>query len=278
MAALPTFLVIGAMKAGTYSLHHYLGLHPAIEMSQRRKEVNFFVEAFNWNRGQDWYRAHWRGDTAMRGESSTRYSMRDRHPGVPARIKATLPDVRLVYVVRDPIRRLLSQYVHDVDDNQESRSFEALLAAADRHLTLNTGRYYHQLEAYLEHFDARAIHVVCFEDLVADPRATMRPLLQFLNVDADFTHPQWHEAHNESGDKRRETAAGRVVRALVGRRPLRRRAWLRETFTREIPRPIFDAEHHADIVAAYRDDQRRLEAFCQRRFDRWSLLNPEGGP
>lgn len=272
MPASPTFLVIGAMKAGTYSLHHYLDLHPQIEMSHKRKEVNFFVDGFNADRGLDWYRRHWRGDTAMRGESSTRYSMRDRYPGVAERIRRTLPDVKLIYVVRDPIRRLLSQYVHDVDDNQESRSFEELLASPTRDRVLNTGCYHYQLAAYLEHFPRKAIHLVCFEDLVADPGATMRPLLRFLGVDADFTDPRWCEPHNDSGDKRRETAPGRVLRRLIGRRPLRRRRWLREHFTEAIPPPVFDPLRHPDVVAKYRADTDRLIAFSGRDFPRWTTL------
>lgn len=272
MSAPPTFLVIGAMKAGTYSLHHYLDLHPQIEMSHKRKEVNFFVEGFNAGRSLAWYCAHWTGNTLMRGESSTRYTMRDRYPGVARRIKQAFPDIKLVYVVRDPVRRLQSQYVHDVDDNQESRSFEALLTAPDRARILNTGCYHHQLDAYLEYFPRDAIHLVCFEDLVADPVATMQPLLRFLGVDAGFSDPRWCEAHNDSDDKRRETATGRVLRRLLGRRPLRRRRWLREHFTQPIAVPVFDRARHPDIVAMYRADTERLAAFSGRRFERWTAL------
>jgi len=270
MSALPTFLVIGAMKAGTYSLHNYLDLHPAIEMSRKRKEVNFFVKELNWRHGLDWYRKHFRGHTLMRGESSTRYSMMDRHRGVPERIKKVLPNARLVYVVRDPIRRLQSQYVHEYDDYQEHRSFDEMLRAEDRHLALNSGLYYRQLQAYLKHFPADAIKVVCFEELAAKPVETMQSVLEFLEVDADFEHPAWSESHNDSADKRRETRAGRVVRKLVGRRRLRRIPWLRERFTRPIPKPEFDARRHADIVSMYREDADRLAQFAGRSFEHWT--------
>jgi hypothetical protein len=269
MSALPTFLVIGAMKAGTYSLHNYLHRHPQIEMSQRRKEVNFFIDSFNWARGLAWYQAHWRGDTPMRGESSTRYTMRDKFPEVSGRIHQLLPDARLIYLVRDPIRRLLSQYVHEVDDNQEFRSFEALLAAPDRDLVLNTGRYHYQLQAYLRYFAPESIHVACFEDLVAQPVETMQTILRFLGVDAGFSDPSWTQAHNDSADKRQETPSGRVVRKLVGRRPIRRNAWLRDTFTRPIPRPQFDPVRHADIVALYREDTEQLARLTGRSFTHW---------
>lgn len=274
MSCLPNFLVIGAMKAGTYSLHHYLNRHPQIEMSQRRKEVNYFVEGFNAHRGVDWYRAFWPLGKPLRGESSTRYSMRDRHPGVAERIHALLPQVKLIYVVRDPVRRLYSQYVHEVDDNQESRSFEALLDAPDRALALNNSRYHYQLQAYLAHFPASAIHVVCFEELVADPAPVMDAVFRFLGADAGFRADDWGAAHNDSADKRRETSTGRVLRHLLGRRRLRRWPWLRETFTRPIPAPRLDPLRHADVLDLFRHDTRQLEAFTGRSFAHWRSLWP----
>ncbi|MDB5969468.1 MAG: sulfotransferase [Hydrocarboniphaga sp.] len=277
MPAFPNFLVVGAMKAGTYSLHHYLHSHPQIEMSQKRKEVNFFVEELSWHRGTDWYRDFWIGNTPMRGESSTRYSMRDRYPGVPARIRSLLPEVRLVYAVRDPIARLMSQYVHDYDDNQEHRRFEDLLLAPDRQLTLSIGCYHYQLQRYLECFPASAIRVVCFEDLIADADRTLKPVLEFLGVDPEFGHSDWGAVHNDSGDKCRETPAGRVVRKLIGRRRLRRTPLLRKTLTRPIPTPVFDAQRHADIVGMYRADAERLETFTGRSFRHWTSLWPQPG-
>ncbi|WP_428311969.1 sulfotransferase domain-containing protein [Hydrocarboniphaga sp.] len=274
MPAFPTFLVIGAMKAGTYSLHHYLQHHPQIEMSRKRKEVNFFVDGFNWHRGADWYRQFWAGNTPVRGESSTRYSMYGRYPGVPARIAGLLPKVKLIYAVRDPVERLVSQYVHEVDDNQEQRSFEQMLSAPDRQLSLGTGCYHQQLLQYLEYFPAESIHVVCNEELAADPRREMKPLLRFLGVDADFEHADWCVKHNDGGDKCRETASGRFVRRLVGRRRLRRAPLLRQTFTRPITTPLFDAQRHADIVAMYRADCEKLEGFTGRSFRQWKRLWP----
>ena len=55
--ALPTTIVIGAQKCGTSTLHYYLGFHPEISASQP-KELNYFIEGNNWDRGPDWYRSH----------------------------------------------------------------------------------------------------------------------------------------------------------------------------------------------------------------------------
>ncbi len=84
--ALPNLIVIGGLKCGTTSLHHYLNLHPEIGMS-RPKELNFFVEELNWELGADWYRGHFPADVAVRGETSPHYTNRPRFEGVAERMR-----------------------------------------------------------------------------------------------------------------------------------------------------------------------------------------------
>src|SRR3982751_2469864 len=75
--ALPTFAVIGGLKCGTTSLHHYLALHPEVAMS-RPKELNFFIAELNWELGRDWYASHFDAAARARGESSPHYTNRPR--------------------------------------------------------------------------------------------------------------------------------------------------------------------------------------------------------
>src|SRR3712207_4013889 len=63
---LPNLIIIGGLKCGTTSLHHYLNLHPSISMS-RPKELNFFVEELNWELGPGWYGSHFDEGAAVRG-------------------------------------------------------------------------------------------------------------------------------------------------------------------------------------------------------------------
>ena len=108
---LPTFITIGAMKCGTHSLHQYLDLHPEIAMSQR-KELNFFLTEAKFAQGLEWYSAQIAGNGTARGESSPNYSKCHMFPGVAERMHATLPDIKLIYLVRDPVERAVSHYVH----------------------------------------------------------------------------------------------------------------------------------------------------------------------
>lgn len=107
---LPTFIVIGAMKCGTTSLYYALDAHPEIEMSDR-KETDFFIRARNYRRGTDWYEDRFPASGQARGECSPNYTKAHLFPRVARRMHDLVPDVHLVYMVRDPIDRIVSHYV-----------------------------------------------------------------------------------------------------------------------------------------------------------------------
>ena len=116
---LPAFAVIGAMKAGTVSLCHYLDEHPDVFLGRGGKfgEPNFFVAERDWTRGRGWFPFLFEGagSAAAIGECSPIYTMAPALGGVPERMaELFIPRARLVYVVRDPITRMQSMYMHQV--------------------------------------------------------------------------------------------------------------------------------------------------------------------
>ena len=138
-ARLPNFIVIGAMKSGTTSLFHYLQAHPQVFMSPL-KEVEFFVEEKNWRRGMDWYRAQFAGASPGAlaiGEASTAYTKYPEYPGVPERIASSLPDARLIYILRDPIERIRSHYQHRVLSGAEREPLERAVLNDERYMNLS---------------------------------------------------------------------------------------------------------------------------------------------
>src|SRR5215211_1496876 len=154
-STLPNLIVIGGLKCGTTSLHHYLNLHPQVEMS-RPKELNFFVAELNWPLGADWYASHFEASAPIRGESSPHYTNRPRFNGVAARMRSVLGEPGLIYMVRDPLDRMLSHYIHNVAGGYEDRPLTEALA--DPHSSyVARSRYFFQLEPYLEAFGGRRI-------------------------------------------------------------------------------------------------------------------------
>jgi len=181
---LPTFVVIGAMKAGTVSLRHYLDEHPDVFLGRGGKfgEPNFFIAEDNWSRGRGWYESLFdgAGRAAAIGECSPSYTMAPAFRGVPERMAQVVPEIRLVYVVRDPIARMQSMYMHQVSAGRERRRAAAALLD-DRYL--KPSLYGFQLAAFLDHFDRSQVLVIASEVLRDRPREALSAVFDHLAVD-----------------------------------------------------------------------------------------------
>jgi hypothetical protein len=194
---LPNFVVIGAMKAGTVSLSHYLDEHPDVFLGRggRFGEPNFFVAEHNWPRGRDWYESLFEGAggaTAL-GECSPSYTMAPAFGGVPGRMAPLVPDARLVYLVRDPIARMRSMYMHQVSAGRERRRPELALLD-DRYL--DPSGYGYQLAAFLDHFERDQVLVIASEVLRDRPREALIAVFGHLGVDpAAVDLDQRHRDH-----------------------------------------------------------------------------------
>ncbi|MEM7757850.1 MAG: sulfotransferase [Cyanobacteria bacterium P01_A01_bin.40] len=179
---LPNLIIIGAMKAGTTSLHYYLNLHPEISMS-RQKELNFFVEEKNWYRGIEWYKSQFVGQAKIHGESSPNYTKYPVYSGVPQKMFSVIPETKLIYIVRNPIERIISHYMHSYAEKRENRSFEAALAELNHNLYVMRSQYFWQLEQYLELFSTSNILIITSEELLNFPQKTMESIFLFLGVE-----------------------------------------------------------------------------------------------
>lgn len=202
--SLPTFLVVGAMKCGTSSLHRYLDTHPEIGMSTV-KETDWFLPDATDDPGHDldWYLSLFDGRRPVRGETSPNYAKRHLFAGVPGRAHELVPDARLVYVVRDPIARARSHFLHAVASGRRSLDdVERLLGPGDggTHV-LDTSRYHFQLQAWLTAWSLDDVLVVAAEDLWADRRVTLAELFRFLGVDDDHDSHEFDEVVHVTADK-----------------------------------------------------------------------------
>jgi sulfotransferase family protein len=276
--ALPNLVVIGGLKCGTTSLHHYLALHPDVAMS-RPKELNFFVAELSWELGADWYASHFERGRAVRGESSPHYTNRPRFAGVAERMRALLGEARIVYVVRDPIDRLLSHYLHNLGGGYDERPIAEALAD-ERSSYWQRSRYAYQLEPYLDAFGRERVAIVTREELWRDRGTTMTRLFGFLDVDPSFSSPEFERewetgAAKGSGGFRLMDRAVRLpgLRALdrnFDRLPERLR-WAVERLVHDpgsgaAAKPALPSEVRERMVAAFTADTARLEEIAGRKF------------
>lgn len=236
MAALPNLIVIGGMKCGTSSLHHYLGLHPEIRMAPN-KELNHFLaaepqppaEAGALDRElmrEDSRRAPDRGayernfaPAPVRGETSVAYSF-PWYPGTARAIAETLGEVRIVFVAREPVARMLSHHAQFATRDRRPAP-EALLAPGNPYL--EASRYATALEPYLEQFGRERIALVRQDELRDRRRETLARIFRFLGVAEDFDSDGFDVERNVTAVKGRayrlaefaRTGAGPVSAALA---------------------------------------------------------------
>jgi len=280
-ATLPNFIIIGGLKCGTTSIHHYLGLHPDVHMS-KPKELNFFAAEQNWDLGLDWYKGRFDDRVKVNGESSPHYTNRPRFNGVAERIHEHCPDARLLYMVRDPIKRILSHWVHATGAGYETREFVATLSLPDTSY-IQRSMYWMQLQPYLELFDRDQIEIISQEELGSDREGTMRKAFSFLGVDETFTSEQfdreWEKSSAKQDDKYQFME--KLIK-LPGFRSLDRNfdrlpesmRWRVEKFVHSpdkppAPKPDIPEDLMATLKDRFSGDVAGLEKFAGRSFANW---------
>jgi len=237
--ALPDFLVIGSQKAGTTSLGAYMTAHPDV-FWPKRGEIHYFD--WSYERSLSWYRAwferrsvieaHEResGRPARVGEKTPDYFV---IPDAPARVKAALPEVRLIVALRDPVARAYSQWGMNIRQGSETLPFaDAIEAEEDRlaqvdysvrlrgshylkHGYVMRGRYADHLERWLAHFDRSQLFVYRSEDLYAEPEVWLPRILDHIGIDPDASGGTTMP-HRNAGDGSVDLDPALVDR-LVGR-------------------------------------------------------------
>ena len=226
---LPDFLVIGALKAGTTSLFEYLRGHPQLFLPDA-KELGFFVAEHTWSHGLDWYRAQFATAPTgvLCGEVSPAYAWYPSFGGVPERSASVVPEVRIVYLVREPFARMRSQWLQAIALGKERRTLTRAVLETPGYV--DCSRYATQLERYLRVFPRERVHVVSSERL-RDARAeTVRGVFRFLGVDDSWLPPNLSRSYHRTAEKRVDVPADAAQLApLVERR-------LRALFTDELAR------------------------------------------
>jgi hypothetical protein len=274
--ALPNLIVIGAQKCGTSGLHYYLGLHPEVSMSTP-KELDFFVAERNYSRGIDWYRGHFDPRAGVRGESSPNYTAYPQHVGVPERMHATVPEARLVFMVRDPIDRIAAHWVHNFAKRRERGDLRETLLHRNTSYVIRS-HYHTQLQQFLNHYPREQILVLEQEDLRNRRQETLRRVFDFVGVDSGFTHASFSEERHRTARKLRRTRLatpferlGQTPRRRLVPAPLWRVVDNLYPFRRTIEVPDVREALSAEALRSLREDAERLRELTGREFSTWSI-------
>lgn len=288
---LPDFYVIGAAKCGTSTLAAHLATHPRIFMSPI-KEPEFFAVDEVFGKGLEWYGDLFREASADQqcGEASTAYTRSPQFPEAAQRIAAATPNAKFIYLMRHPVDRAYSHYVHRLTKElfprqPIRRTFEAHVALDP--MCLDGSRYMDQIQRYLDYFPKESILCLFSEFLRSDPQATVNTALEFLGLEPaplQDTSLQRNETARQRRNRIRAHVTGRwrdvpvlnrVVRALP-------QSWRDQAFrflkwtpygrwmtNRHTPRPM-RPETRAKLLAEFAPSNAALRDFLGRDLPDWT--------
>jgi hypothetical protein len=260
-------IIIGAQKSGTTALHYYLRRHPAVTMS-KPKELDFFIEQKNWKRGVGWYRRHFDPEGTIRGESSPNYTAAPYFDDVPERMHSVVPDARLIYVVRDPVKRIRAQWIHHYANRVEHKPMgEAIFVPGTTYIPRSS--YAMQLERFLEHYPMSQVLVIDQDDLLGSRRETLAKAFRFLHVDDTFWHQRFETLTYETKNRRRRTPLGVAASKLP--MPIWKRLRHRKPFALPFEHPAMGDDVAKKVAERLHDDVTRFRELTGQPFEGWSV-------
>lgn len=296
MSVLPDFLIVGASKSGTSSIYHYLRQHSEIFLSNVQKEGRFFSQMEgNYSGPGDsridatltktlrQYKALFKDCTheKVAGDISPEY-LYFHEKAIPL-IKTTLGnDVKIIIILRSPVERAYSSYLHFKRDKRETLSFEDALEKEEERKQKNwiwawqyknSGLYYEQVKAYIQNFEQTK--VIVFDDFREKPQQVLAEICEFIGVNSDFEFDTSYK-YNVSGTPRNpvlyklETSRGVVnfIKKLVPKK-LVETAKKRWTGERQMTRQEMNFETRKQLIEFFRDDVRKLEKLIQKDLSHW---------
>jgi len=275
----PNLIVIGAQKCGTTTLHYYLNQHPEIYTS-RIKELNFFNGIHNWEKGIDWYSSNFSSKYKINGESSPQYTFIPQWDNVAKRMYSIIPDAKLIYIVRDPIERIISAYVHRYAAGHEDDNINNAFQHLDNNLYIIRTKYYMQISQFTEYYPLSRISIISSEDLRNKRTETIRDIFNFLDVDDQYYSKKFGNEKHFTTQMRRRNKIGNyltlLTRKLIGDKIHPDIRWRIErivhyAFSKSVPKPNMDEKIKDEIRNYLKEDINQFRKLSGKKFKEWTV-------
>lgn len=271
------FAIIGAQKCGTTSLAVQLAEHPSICFCET-KEPEYFNRVEDWEAGiEGYHRLYSPGEGQICGEASTMYTGLPESQGTASRLFAYNPNLRLVYIMRQPVERVISNYSHDLVRGFVKSQPE--VAVFEDPGYINRSRYAVQIRPYLELFPQENVLLMVFEEYIANQVRALEQIAAFLGVSAEaFAALPSEDRHKSVGQRYPKNPAIRTIvrsSAFQAVRPIIStsiREPIRRLLTNELDeKPHFSPALRQTIWRFLEDDVCGIEELLGRRLDVWRL-------
>lgn len=256
---LPHFVIIGAMKSATTTLQEQLVEQPGIFMCDP-KEPNFFSDDPQFRKGLDWYKQLFSMAPAgaVLGEASTHYTKLPTYPQCVSRLHEHLPDAKLIYVMRHPVERLISHYIHEWSMGNINCSIDTAVEQNPEMVAYS--QYATQLAPFFKVYGHQSVLPVFFDRLIREPQTELERVCQFIGYSQK---PSWIadlKPANVSSERLRKFPLYELVvesrPATWLRRSLIPRAWrdrIKAKLTMQ-QRPALSAETRSGLELTFNQD------------------------
>ncbi|NER27351.1 MAG: sulfotransferase [Symploca sp. SIO1C4] len=285
MNNLPDFIIIGAGKCGTTSLHDYLDQHPQIYICPQ-KETNFFIDEATKNKLKRWnpiisiedYSALFKNASPNQviGEISTNYYA---FPESAQLIHDLLPEVKIIAILRDPTNRAFSEYQMFVRAGHEKRDFAEAISDSQRKSYVKRGLYYSELLPFFDTFDRDKIKICLYEDFNKEPEKFVQDFFQFIEVDDNFMPDMTQRGRTGGLPKNKalneflkkpnpvRAAAASILKTFM---PLESRQKLKSNIIQaNSKKATLFPETRSKLIEFYREDILKLQDLIERDLSAW---------
>lgn len=268
------FIIIGAQKSGTTSLANQIAQHPKICFCGK-KEPNFFSTTEHTKEKLAHYHSLFNAAPGqMLGEASTTYTFLPHYPQTTQRMNTYNPDMKLIYIMRQPVDRIVSNYAHKLMRGRIKLPPEVEVFSNSDYITRS--RYAVQVEPYFELFPHQNILLLVFEEYIAAPKATLRSIANFLELSPDQFDDIDMKILNRSIGTDYPKPLTVILTPFLNSLPWRVRQALGGKFYYRLDSmPTFSNDLRRLIWRFVESDVRQLEARMGRSLDIWRETKPE---
>jgi len=285
----PNFFIVGAAKAGTTSLYNYLKNIPRIFMSPV-KEPRYFsqiVAINNPNRigNKKKYLDLFKDikDEKAIGEASPIYLL---DPDSPKLIHQAVPNAKIIIILRDPIQRAYSHYLHNVRNGITNVSFMEMITnylnSEDKenprlHLLINSSLYSKRVQKYFDTFGSKQVKIIIFEEFVANTKQTINDIIKFLEIDYELTETPT-KTYNPFGESRNQLASSIISNKTVRKFAKRiislptRKKIVRNIFNKDSVKPEIGIEERKILEKIYKTDVKKIQSILDRSLP-WEIAS-----
>ena len=275
MSVKVSFVVIGAQKSGTTSLSFQLAQHPEIGLC-RHKEPDFFSKSPGTAEDLDDYHQLFSGvQGKVFGEASTTYSWFPEYPDTAHRIAEYNPDMKLIYVMRQPVERIRSHYVYERLKARTKADIDVEVLANPSYV--NRSRYGMQLDHYLQRFPRTNLLPLIFEEYIREPHRALAHIADHLDIDPSGFEAIDLRARNRSSDRLADRKIKNMLAPMARILPLTVRNLLRRPFVYKLDQEIsLFPQTQRVLWQMLADDVAAVERFLGRQVEAWRADAPPG--